>query len=317
MTIGITVNVGLNSVTSTVFSANPLQGCEKDAIAMFEIAKDRGFDMNLSKPPLLGAGATHANVTKRVLDAAEVLKPGDLFFFSFAGHGTFEFIDFTINEDNADDPEDLADRRDESIVLTDHYMTDNYWRKELWPQFKEGVRVIAIADCCHSRTVLSLPQRAQALGPELASAGLPGSRVEGVRAPFRATGSWEDVQPKVPSRESGLPPPRFRMITMEQGAKELEVFEEFYTRQNAAPAKKINASRLFLSACEDDQKAADGEDNGAFTAALLKVWNNGNFEGNYNDLMEKVRAQFLGTNQTPTLRQIGNPDVSSEKPFTI
>lgn len=307
MKIGITVNVGINQVSSTVYSADPLLGCEKDAIAMFNIAKARGFDMNLSKPPLLGAEATHANVTNRVLEAAAVLKDGDLFFFSFAGHGTFRFLP-TAGEE--------PDKRDESIVLTDHFMTDNYWRKKLWPKFAKGVRVIAIADCCHSESALLAMEHNRARYAELASAGIAGNVVPGASAAFRASGKREPVQPKVLSeRQEGSP--RFRMITLEQGAKELEVFKKFYAVQNAAPNEEIKASRLFLSACMDNQTAKDGADNGAFTAALLKVWNNGEFEGNYKDLMTKVRAKFAGTNQTPMLKQIGAPDVSSEKPFTI
>ncbi|HEX2268498.1 MAG TPA: caspase family protein [Pyrinomonadaceae bacterium] len=303
MKIGITVNVGLNSVTSTVYSANPLKGCEKDARAMFEIAKARGFDMNLSKPPLLGAEATHENVTKRVTEAAAVLKPGDLFFFSFAGHGTFKFLNSA---------EEEPDKRDESIVLTDHFMTDNYWRKELWPKFKPGVRAIAIADCCHAETILFAQQIERATRPDVASVGIPGNLVAGATWPFRAAGN-----PSVQSITPGLQPPAFRMITEAQGRKELEIFKAFYDKQDAAPAGEIGVSRLFLSACKDGQTAADGEDNGVFTAALLKVWDNGNFEGNYKDLMAKVGAQFAGTNQTPMFKQIGEPDVSSEKPFTI
>lgn len=308
MKIGITVNVGLNSVTSTVYSADPLLGCEKDANAMFEIAKARGFDMNLSKPPLLGGEATHANVTSRVTEAAEILKPGDLFFFSFAGHGTFKFLNTAVEE---------PDKRDESIVLADHFMTDNYWRKELWPKFKPGVRVIAIADCCHAETALFAEQIERATRPELAIAGAPGNVIAGARAPFRAAGSSGPVQPRVGAGKPGFQRPRFRMITQAQGKRELEEYKAFYDAQAAAPTHEIQASRLFLSACRDGQTAADGADNGAFTAALLKIWNNGNFEGNYNELMEKVGAEFTGTNQTPMLSRIGDPDVSSEKPFTI
>ena len=307
MKIGITVNVGLNSVSSTVYSADPLLGCEKDAIAMFNIAKDRGFDMNLSKPPLLGLEATHANVTARVLEAAAVLKDGDLFFFSFAGHGTFKFLNTAVEE---------PDKRDESIVLTDHFMTDNYWRKKLWPKFAKGVRVIAIADCCHSESALHTMGGNPAMEPELASAGIGGNAVPGASGSFRPSGDWKAVQPKVLSeRQEG--PPRFRMITREQGGRELEVFNAFYAAQNAAPNQEIKASRLFLSACMDSQTAKDGADNGAFTAELLKVWNNGEFEGTYNDLIAKVGVKFAGTNQTPILKQFGAPDVSAEKPFTI
>jgi metacaspase-1 len=312
MKIGITVNVGLNNVTSTLYSADPLEGCENDARAMFELAKARGFDMNLSKPPLLGAAATHANVTQRVVDAANVLKPGDLFFFSFAGHGRFKVL----NTAEPGDVEDEKDKRDESIVLTDHYMTDNYWRKELWPKFKPGVRVIAIADCCHAETAVFSMQWDRALRA-FAGAGIPGNVVPGAPAPFRAPGSWEPAPSRGQAGSPGFQLPRFRMMRIEQSGEELEKHKAFYDQQNAAPNQEIHATRLFLSACKDGETARDGAVNGAFTAALLRVWANGNFVGNYNELMEQVGAELVGTNQTPMLTQLGAPDVSLEKPFTI
>jgi uncharacterized caspase-like protein len=303
--IGISVNVGLNKVNSTVFSAQPLKGCENDAQAMFNIAKTRGFDMDRSKL-LLGAEATHEAVSNAVAQAAEVLKPGDLFFFSFAGHGTFRILNSGSEE---------ADNHDESIVLSDHLMIDNYWRKQLWPRFKPGVRVVAIADCCHSETTLFALPIPPAIHAE--SAGIAGNAVARTRAPLSAVGVAEGVTQKDPSGKPGIQTQRFRMITQAERQKELVKHQLFYNEQSAAPPQEIKATRLFLSACQDDQKAADGEVNGAFTAALLNVWNNGNFSGNYKDLMTKVEVTINRPNQTPKLTQIGGPDLSWEKPFTI
>ncbi len=305
--IGISVNVGLNDVASNVYSAPPLLGCIKDAEAMFEIAKSSGFDMTLSKK-LLGGAATFDAVKDAVSQAAQVLNPGDLFFFSFAGHGTFKVLNSAAEE---------PDKHDESIVLSDHFMIDNFWRKKLWPQFKPGVRIIAIADCCHSETALFSVPNGSLVHAEVESVGTAGNIVSRAGAWPGAAGVSERVQPKIPSGKPVANAERFRMITNAERQKELDQFKEFYSAQSAAPPQEINASRLFLSACKDDQKAADGEENGAFTAALLKVWDNGNFPGNYKELMVKVAATFNGTDQTPTLTQTGAPDFSSEKPFTI
>jgi metacaspase-1 len=293
MKIGISVNVGLNKVKSTVFQAPALLGCEEDATAMFDIAKNAGFDMTQSTKLLLGDAATFDAVKDAVLKAADVLNSGDLFFFSFAGHGTFKILSSAAEE---------PDKHDESIVLSDHFMIDNFWRKKLWPKFKPDVRIIAVADCCHSETALfSVVNESSPVLNAVSPAGVWPAGV----------GVTERVQQKVPSAT------RFRMITNAERQKELDQFPEFYSSQAAASPQEIKATRIFLSACKDDQKAADGDPNGAFTAALLNVWNNGNFSGDYNSLMAGITAGFNGTSQTPVLTRIGAPDFSSEKPFKI
>lgn len=307
MNIGISVNVGLNKVKSTVFNAPVLKGCEQDAKDMFNIAMSRGFDTAKSKL-LLGDAATFNAVKDAVLAAAEVLNAGDLFFFSFAGHGTFKVLNSAAEE---------PDRHDESIVLSDHFMIDNFWRKKLWPKFKAGVRIVAIADCCHSETVFlslvngsSVPDEASLPSRGISAAvkvGLPGGWSAGVSVAQRGE------KPAV----GKVVVPGFRLITSAERQKELNQFPDFYNAQSAASPQEIKATRLFLSACRDDQKAADGDPNGAFTAALLKVWKNGNFNGNYNTLMAGVSAGFNGTQQTPTLTQSGAPDFSTEQPFKI
>jgi metacaspase-1 len=309
MKIGISVNVGLNKVKSTVFNAPTLVGCEQDAKEMFNIAMSRGFDTTKSKL-LLGDAATFNAVKDAVTVAAEVLNPGDLFFFSFAGHGTFKVLNSAAEE---------PDKHDESIVLSDHFMIDNFWRKKLWPKFKAGVRIVAVADCCHSETVFlslvngsSVPDEASLPSRGISAAvkvGLPGV---GWSAGVSVAQRGEAKQPV-----GKVVVPGFRMITSAERQKELNQFPEFYSAQSAASPQEIQATRLFLSACKDDQKAADGNPNGAFTAALLNVWNNGNFNGNYTALMANVSAGFNVNQQTPTLTQIGAPDFSTEQPFKI
>ncbi|HKR13298.1 MAG TPA: caspase family protein [Pyrinomonadaceae bacterium] len=302
MKIGISVNVGLNNVKSTVFQAPALVGCEEDATDMFNLAKDRGFDTTRSQL-LIGEAATFEAVKDAVSSAAEVLNSGDLFFFSFAGHGTFKILNTATEE---------PDKHDESIVLSDHFMIDNFWRRKLWPKFKEGVRIIAVADCCHSETALfDLASASSAPAAGFSAA------VVGVGALSGAVGVAERVQRQPPAGRVELPKPGFRMITSAERQKELNQFPEFYNGQAAASPQEIKATRLFLSACKDDQNAADGDPNGAFTAALLNVWNNGSFSGDYNVLMANIGAGFNGTNQTPVLTQIGAPDFSSEQAFKI
>jgi hypothetical protein len=275
MTIGISVNVGLNKVTSSVFHADPLLGCENDAKAMHGIAMNQPtkFDAGLSKL-LIGPDATLENVVNAVKAAAAKLEAGDLFLFTFAGHGTFKVRPTATEE---------TDKHDESIVLADHLLLDNSWRNELWPLFKPGVRAVAIADCCHSETALA--------GDALVSPGRPKRRRK--------------------------PKPAMRAMAKEEQTKEMDKFPALYKKQLAETQNAINCSRIFLSACLDDQLASDGSEHGAFTETLLKVWSNGGFTGNYNELMDKIKEPFKNTLQTPSLNKFGNPDFSTERPFTI
>lgn len=282
MAIGISVNVGLNKVTSNVFHADPLDGCENDAVAMHKIATEqRGFDKNLSTL-LVGPDATLDKVISAVETAAGKLNAGDLFLFTFAGHGSFKVVPATAGE---------LDKHDESIVLADHLLIDNSWRSNLWPQFKEGVRVIAIADCCHSGTILEsdeLPSEAEA------------------RHRHRQT---KRLRVK----------PFMRELKLKERDAELNKFPQLYIAQLVETGNKIKCTRLFLSACDDGQKAADGPKHGAFTGQFLKVWDDGNFPGTYVELMDQIKAPFVGTPQTPQINPIDpkSAALSKEKALKI
>ena len=58
------------------------------------------------------------------------------------------------------------------------------------------------------------------------------------------------------------------------------------------PPPKLKASRILLSACQDDQHAMGYKDGGVFTVALLKVWNDGKFTGSYGDLARGIRDEI-------------------------
>ena len=280
MNKGISVHVGLNKVTSSVFHANPLDGCENDAKAMRDIAVAQHFE---SSTLLIGPDATLDNVVNAVNAAAGKLGSGDLFLFTFAGHGTFKVVPTSTDE---------GDKHDESIVLTDHLLIDNFWRNELWPKFKSGVRAVAVADCCHSGTVL-------------------------VSLQLSSLKADKSCKQRDLTRQSGNGKVKVRELADPERKKELEKFPPIYAKQLAPTGKQINCTRLFLSACQDDQKAADGLQHGAFTKVLLDVWANGGFPGNYNEFMDKIKAPFNNSAQTPNITPLGSPDFSQQKPFTI
>ncbi|MCI0391593.1 MAG: caspase family protein [Acidobacteria bacterium] len=80
----------------------------------------------------------------------------------------------------------------------------------------------------------------------------------------------------------------------------------------------IGASVLSLSACEDGQSADDGMENGAFTGALLRVWDNGAFLGDYNLLYDRLLDKNLGI-QIPQISLTGSSIINflKQRPFTI
>ena len=68
----------------------------------------------------------------------------------------------------------------------------------------------------------------------------------------------------------------------------------------------------------DNQTSMDGDNNGAFTGMLKKIWNGGKFNGNYRKLRDKIVSQMPST-QTPNYYRVGaaNKTFEGQKPFTI
>lgn len=74
---------------------------------------------------------------------------------------------------------------------------------------------------------------------------------------------------------------------------------------------------ILVSGCRDNQTSMDGEDNGAFTEQLLKVWNEGEFEGNYAGFHQRIRSG-LPRSQSPNLFVLGKAEAFlAQKPFTV
>lgn len=142
MPAGISLHIGLNRVDPDQYEGwdGQLTACEADAVDMAALAKKRGFK---SSTLLLTKAATAEAVSNALLDAAQTLKSGDLFFLTYSGHGG------QVNDTNGDE----ADRMDETWVCYDRQFVDDELY-ELWGKFRAGVRIIVLSDSCHSGTVL-------------------------------------------------------------------------------------------------------------------------------------------------------------------
>ena len=80
---------------------------------------------------------------------------------------------------------------------------------------------------------------------------------------------------------------------------------------------RFNPAVILISGCQDNQTSMDGEHNGAFTEQLLKVWNQGGFQGNYANLHARLKARMPPT-QSPNLFVLGPAAAFlKQAPFTV
>jgi metacaspase-1 len=273
MATGLSLHVGVNVTQAVGIDAEPLEGCENDARTMLEISRSRGFIHLGDDPekPVIGSDATYKNVLGKIHIAAKELNPGDIFLFTFAGHGTRQG-----DEDSTEE-----DFHDETLVLHDRLLIDNVLRRLLWPAFKPGVRVIMVSDSCHSGGAAMSVVDSEIENSEDCPSNGNGFRVRGI-SPGQAKSHMDSLKEFYAQLKRDLP----------------------------ATLPDVAAQVLLLAACEEHQRTRDGKDNGVFTKALLDVWNtNGSktYEQLMNGITDKLSAQDPKTN--PVMVPI--PDTSS------
>ena len=80
----------------------------------------------------------------------------------------------------------------------------------------------------------------------------------------------------------------------------------------------VSACGILISACKDSQVAWDGTINSAFTEALLKTWDGGNFKGSYRQFRNAI-AKSLPRSQSPNYFLFGSRSAkfSRQKPFSL
>lgn len=275
----LSVHVGLNRVSAAHYgSEQPLPGAIADAQAMQAIAHASGFSATL----LLDEAATVLAVSQAIAAAAARLGPGDIFFLSYAGHGSQLF----------DGTDDEPDSLDETLCLFDRMLLDDELHGLLLG-FDAGVRVLVITDSCHSATATRLVIDA---GADEFPNGIIG--------------------PAYPA----LDEIRFRQIE-EATAREIygasaSRYDEARVLAGASRQLDLRCAKVHLAACQDNQLAADAGDHGYFTKQLLHHWDQGAFAGSYDDLFRAL-DRAMPRRQRPNLETGGDAALFvSQRPFS-
>jgi hypothetical protein len=85
--------------------------------------------------------------------------------------------------------------------------------------------------------------------------------------------------------------------------------------------RQLECSVVALSACQDNQETLDGAANGLFTGNVLAVWDNGGFEGSYQQIHSRLLSLSESRpNITPAVNVYGGTRAEArlhERPFAI
>ena len=138
---GLSVHVGVDKLDAAHYGPGQvaLSSCVNDARKMHEIAASIGYDAVTYE----NEDATVSNFTGFMRGAISNLFDGDSLLVSFSGHGSQI-------PNNSTDAE--ADNMDETLCFFDRMLVDDEFYA-LLGQFREGVRIHAVFDSCHSGTV--------------------------------------------------------------------------------------------------------------------------------------------------------------------
>lgn len=287
---GISLHIGLNSVSGAAYAGwdGPLAACEFDARDMEAIAKSKGMKSTV----LLTKKGTRAHVLASIRSAAKALKPGDLFFLSYSGHGG-QVPDVSGDE---------ADKQDETWCLYDGQLIDDELYFELG-RFAPGVRILVLSDSCHSGTVT------RAVQPPPAS---PNQRPKLMPAAV-AMRTYREHQAFYDKLQ----------LDIAKAAGKAAVDPDTALANVAASGrltaivKNFNPAVVLISGCQDNQTSMDGDHNGAFTEQLLRVWSQGTFKGNYGSLHARIKNAMPPT-QSPNLFALGKAGAFlAQAPFTV
>lgn len=145
---GYCLSIGLNSVDPASYDgwSGNLTACENDAKAIGELAKSRGYDVNV----VLTSAATSTRILSELSRLSKTLVSGDILLLYYSGHGG------QVGDVNLDEQDSL----DETWCLFDRMLIDDELNA-MFSQFSAGVRILVLSDSCHSGTATKELQYAE------------------------------------------------------------------------------------------------------------------------------------------------------------
>jgi hypothetical protein len=97
---------------------------------------------------ILNKEATRSTILQEITTLVKEASKGDSLFLSYSGHGV------STNDRNGDE----EDGKDELLVTSDNYgIFDDELKEILDTHLQEGVKLFALFDNCHNKTILDLP----------------------------------------------------------------------------------------------------------------------------------------------------------------
>lgn len=292
MPTGLSLHIGLNRIDPNHYGTDgALNGCVNDARAMREIAASRGF----SDTVLLDSAATADAVTRWLREGSRKLVSGDTLLVTYAGHGSQ-----VTDQNNPAEP----DGKDETWCLYDRMLVDDELA-QAWSGFARGVRIILVSDSCHSATIARALKLLHEIGTS--TRDLPGA-AELPPIIGLTFGDSDEVT-------------GYRVLPEEFAAYAESNHRELYTDIQRGTAGSENvpiaATIISLTACRDDQTAADGRQHGLFTQTLLETWASGRFSGDYHSFHRQIFDR-IRLRQEPNIKidGVANRTFEGEQPFT-
>lgn len=142
MTTGYSLHVGVNFVNLAYYDGKEgrLKVAVNDMRMMSKLAVNAGFTSPIC---LANKEATIGAFKANMIEFADKAQSGDLVLITYSGHGA------QTEDTNGDEEED---EWDENLCLYDGYLVDDRINR-LMCCFREGVRILMIADCCHGGSI--------------------------------------------------------------------------------------------------------------------------------------------------------------------
>lgn len=172
----------------------------------------------------------------------------------------------------------------ETWCFYDGNLLDDELTEEL-KLFKEGVKILIISDSCHSGGMLS-----------------------GISSKSNDNIENKIMESKIDKEKNEL------------SNRDKEDIDLMFGSTGIIEIPSVLASVQLISSTQSYEYSREGKEHGIFTQALLKVWEDGNFEGNYKDFYHAIVSEMpYANNQTPNhlMSGIGYEVFSEESPFSV